>query len=138
MRARDAAAMTSGISSTTTGVSLMKPLTAAAETITPSGASHGAAATHAASRRAIGSSAPVMTSAWPSTIKAQIATSAGWPKPEKKRIGSTAVPLFSVSGHSAKPSGSRPRMARLTVAIGSRSWISTANTSTANTSMARP
>ena len=79
--ARPAAAMMSGISSTTTGVSLTRPLTEAAPTSTASNASRGLAATQAARRRAAGSSAPVTTSPWPTTISAQIAISAGCAKP---------------------------------------------------------
>ena len=83
--ARRSAVASSGISSTTSGVSLTKPDIAAAPTSTTSSASQGARATSHASWRAAGSSAPVSTSERPRIISEQIATSAGWPKPPKKR-----------------------------------------------------
>ena len=83
--ARRSAAISRGISSTTTGVSFMTPLTDAAPTSTSSSAIRGAFSTSQPRRREAGSSAPVTTSAWPRIISAQIATSAGWPKPLRKR-----------------------------------------------------
>ena len=107
--ARVSAAISSGISSTTTGVSFITPLTPAATSSTARSASRGDFSTSHASRRAAGSSAPVSTSAWPRTISAQMATSAGWPKPLKKRNGSTCG-----LGKTKNSAGSRISTARQT------------------------
>ena len=85
-----ASATSTGISSTTIGVSLMKPLTSIEATrTTPSPAFAPRLRHSSASLRVTGRSAPVSTSARPSTIRLQMAISASCEKPWKKASGST-------------------------------------------------
>ena len=131
--ARCNAATSNGINSTTTGVSFITQLAAPAPTSTASSARLGDFCTSQASRRAAGASAPVNTSAWPSTISAKIATKAGWPKPAKKRYGST-----SGSGARKNVTGSNNRIARHTELISKWSQMKTAKTTAANAMINTP
>ena len=81
--ARIARPITTGISTTTTGVSLTKALSSIALASTASSAMWRLNAQSRASIRASGSSAPVTIRARPRIIRQQMATSASWPKPEK-------------------------------------------------------
>jgi len=80
--ARSARPITTGISTTTTGVSFTKALNVIATARIASVARWRLKAQRRARTRAMGSSAPVTMSARPRTIRQQIATRASWPKPE--------------------------------------------------------
>ena len=90
--ARIARPITTGISTTTTGVSLMKALSSIAVTSSASSATCLLKAQSRASSRATGSSAPVTISARPRIIRQQMATSASWPNPEKICCGPSVTP----------------------------------------------
>ena len=101
-----------GMSNTTIGVLFMNALSTAAATSVISRANTGLVDHARATKFASGCNAPVVSSALPTIINAQIATSASLPKPAKKSLAArTTSPPFSY-GKREKPPTRIMRIAR--------------------------
>ena len=120
--ARMASPITTGISTTTTGVSLMKALRIIALASSTSRATWRLKAQRRASRRASGSRAPVTIRARPRIIRQQIATSASWPKPEKICCTPSRAPSCS-NGNRWKPRAKAAITISPVTGIGMRSTV---------------
>ena len=83
-----------GISSTTIGVLFMKALRTAPDTSVTSSAVNGMVDQALPTIVARGCRAPVVSSALPTIMSAQIATSASLPKPEKKSVACSTTSPF--------------------------------------------
>jgi hypothetical protein len=84
-----------GISSTTIGVLFMNALKTAAAISVTSNASSGRVDQARPTMTASGCKAPVVSSALPTIMSAQIVTSASLPNPAKKSIGPSGTPSLS-------------------------------------------
>ena len=120
--ARIARPITTGIMTTTTGVSLMKALRNMAIARIARSATCRLTAQSRASSRATGSRAPVTMSARPRIIRQQMATSASWPNAEKIWRGPSA-PSAPWYGNRCRPSASAAITSRLVSGIGIRSRV---------------
>jgi len=99
-----------GMSNTTIGVLFMKALRIAPATSVVRSASTGRDDHARPTTVASGCNAPVVSSALPTIMSAQIATSASLPKPAKKSMGPTSTSPFFSYGNSWNPAVSRIRI----------------------------
>ena len=127
-----------GMSSTTIGVLFMKALSIApatsVETIARTGLDDQALPTTLAS----GCSAPVVSSALPTIMSAQMAMSASLPKPAKKSMGPTATSPSFVYGNSVNPAVRIISIVSDDDSSGMRSRVNRNNATTVRTSTAMP
>ena len=127
-----------GMSRTTIGVLFMNALSTAPATNVVNNASAGLVDQARPTIFASGWSAPVVSSALPTIINAQIATSASLPKPAKKSTGPSFVIPSCSYGNSANPATSTIRIASEDDSRGIRSRVKRNNATTVNIRTAIP